>query len=176
MQIPEYKITLVPNGYSEATNSLEGIRMLPIILSTMTDPNDREFIHNLYVNNEKLLLSIALKIVPSLHDAEEVVQESLLKLIGKVATLQKLECCTLTAYVVLTVRNTAFNYMNKLKRHWAKTEEFDEVLLGEKVPSSLTNKSLSALCLKRFVGYYANLARTALALSTERIASGIMIE
>lgn len=26
--------------------------MLPIILSTMADPNDREFIHNLYVNNE----------------------------------------------------------------------------------------------------------------------------
>lgn len=42
--------------------------------------------------------------------------------------------------------------------------------------SIITNKSLSALCLKRFVGYYANLARTALALSTERVASGIMIK
>lgn len=123
--------------------------MLPIILSTMADPNDREFIHNLYVNNEKLLFSIALKIVPSLHDAEEVVQESLLKLIGKVATLQTLECCTLTAYVVLTVRNTAFNYMNKLKRHWAKTEEFDEVLLGEKVPSSLSLDELMIIAENR---------------------------
>ena len=71
--------------------------MLPIILSTMADSNDREFMHNLYVNNEKLLFSIALKIVPSLHDAEEVVQESVVKLMGKVATLQKLECCTLAA-------------------------------------------------------------------------------
>lgn len=123
--------------------------MLPIILSTMADPNDREFIHNLYVNNEKLLFSIALKIVPSLHDAEEVVQESLLKLIGKVATLQTLECCTLTAYVVLTLRNTAFNYMNKLKRHWAKTEEFDEVLLGEKVPSSLSLDELMIIAENR---------------------------
>lgn len=35
--------------------------MLPIILSTMADPNGREFMHNLYVNNEKLLFSIALK-------------------------------------------------------------------------------------------------------------------
>lgn len=123
--------------------------MFPILLSTMDDPDDRAFIHKLYVDNEKLFFSIALKIVPSLHDAEEVVQESLVKLIGKVATLQKLERCALTTYVVSTVRNTSFNYINKLNKHLAKVEEFDEELLGEKAPSGLSLDELMIIAENR---------------------------
>lgn len=123
--------------------------MLSIVLSTMDDPNDREFIQNLYVDNEKLFFAVALKIVPGLQEAEDVVQESLLKLIGKVATLQKLECCALTTYIVFTVRNTAFNHMKKLKRHWTKSEEFDEVMLDEKIQSGLSLDELMIIAENR---------------------------
>lgn len=123
--------------------------MLPIILSTVDDSGDREFIHKLYVDNENLFFSTALKVVPNLHDAEEVVQESLVKFISKVATLQRLERCALIAYVVSTVRNTALNYTKKLNKQRAKTEEFDEVLLGEKVPSSLSLDELMIIAENR---------------------------
>lgn len=123
--------------------------MFSIFLSTMDDPNDREFIHNLYMDNEKLLFAVALKIVPGLHEAEDVVQESLVKLIGKVATLQRLERCTLVAYVVSTVRNTAFNYMKKMNRQWANTEEFDEALMGDKMQPNLSFDELMIIAENR---------------------------
>lgn len=123
--------------------------MLPITFSTMDDPCAREFIHELYVDNENLFFSTALKIVPNLHDAEEIVQESLVKLIGKVATLQRLERCTLIAYVVSTVRNTALNYIKSLNKHRAKAEEFDEVLLGEKAHPDVSLDELMIIAENR---------------------------
>lgn len=123
--------------------------MLPIILSTMDDSGDREFMHKLYVDNENLFFSTALKVVPNLHDAEEVVQESLVKLIGKVATLQRLERCALIAYVVSTVRNTALNYTKKMNKQRAKAEEFDEALLGEKVHPGVSLDELMIIAENR---------------------------
>lgn len=123
--------------------------MFSIILSTLDDSDEREFMHRLYVDNEGLLFATALKIVPQQHDAEEVVQESLVRLIGKVATLQKLERCTLIAYVVSTVRNTAFNYMKKMNRQRANTEKFDETLVGDKVQPNLSFDELMIIAENR---------------------------
>lgn len=105
--------------------------MLAMMLSTLDSPDDRAFIHTLYQEYERLLFATALKIAPTFHDAEEIVQESLVRLIPKVATLRTLERCTLTAYIVSTVRNTAFNFVRKWNRQRAANEPLDEAHLED---------------------------------------------
>ena len=90
--------------------------MLPVIISTLDDPQDRNFIVQLYLEYEKLLFGTAWKFTSSHHDAEEIVQDSLVNLIKKVTTLKQLERCTLVAYIVSTVRNTAINHLRKAGR------------------------------------------------------------
>ena len=90
--------------------------MLPVIISTLDDPQDRNFIMQLYLEYEKLLFSTAWKFTSSHHDAEEIVQDSLERLIRKTSVLRQLERCTLVAYIVSTVRNTAINHLRKAGR------------------------------------------------------------
>ena len=103
--------------------------MLSMMLSAMDSPDDREFIRSLYEEYEKLLFATALKTAPTFHDAEEIVQESLVRLIPKAATLRGLERCTLTAYVVSTVRNTSFNLIRKRNRQRAATQPLEDAHL-----------------------------------------------
>ena len=57
--------------------------MLPIIISNLEDPKEREFMARLYEENEGLFFATALKYVSTHYDAEEIVQDSLVKLIKK---------------------------------------------------------------------------------------------
>lgn len=101
--------------------------MLPVIISTLDDPQDRNFIVQLYLEYEKLLFSTAWKFTSSHHDAEEIVQDSLERLIRKTSVLRQLERCTLVAYIVSTVRNTAINHLRKAGRiKLAETDIDDE--------------------------------------------------
>lgn len=101
--------------------------MLPIIISNLEDPNEREFMARLYEKNEGLFFATALKYVSTHYDAEEIVQDSLEKLIKKVTTLQRLERCTLVAYIVYTVRNTAINHLRKQSKERDRRVNFDEL-------------------------------------------------
>ena len=101
--------------------------MLPIIISNLEDPKEREFMARLYEENEGLFFATALKYVSTHYDAEEIVQDSLVKLIKKVNTLQRLERCTLVAYVVYTVRNTAINRLRKQSKERDRKVDFDEL-------------------------------------------------
>ena len=109
--------------------------MLPIIISTLDDPKERDFMAQLYEENERLLFATALKYASSSHDAEEIVQDSLIRLIRKISTLQSLECYTLTSYLVSTVRNTAINYMQKQSREHQRSAVYEEEAID--IPSSL---------------------------------------
>lgn len=100
--------------------------MLPVVIAAMDDPQDRDFLTQLYLEYEKLLFSTAWKFTASHHDAEEIVQSSLERLIKKVSTLRRLERCTLTAYIVSTVRNTAINYLRKAERIRLAETDIDE--------------------------------------------------
>lgn len=100
--------------------------MLPVIISTLDDPQDRNFIVQLYLEYEKLLFSTARKFTSSHHDAEEIVQDSLERLIRKTSVLRQLERCTLVAYIVSTVRNTAINYLRKAGRKKLTETDIDD--------------------------------------------------
>ncbi len=67
----------------------------------------------------------ALKFVSDQRAAEDIVHDAVVKLLEKEDTLRTLSCCTLTSYVVYTVRNTAVSHLRRQdvrKKHRVETE------------------------------------------------------
>ena len=73
--------------------------------------SDREFLLWLYQEFSRLMFYTAQKYLADPHSQEEVVQESLKKLIEKVAVLRRLKRPALAGYVRATVRNTAIDLL-----------------------------------------------------------------
>lgn len=98
------------------TNDKEGIGMLSIIASVLESPDDQERMREIYDHNEGLFYATALQYTSSRYDAEEIVQDSVVKLIKNYTTIRELHGCILAAYIVSTVRNTAINRLIKESR------------------------------------------------------------
>lgn len=78
--------------------------------------SDQEFILHIYRKLNRLMFYTANKYTVDCQYNEEVVQESIRKLIEKIPTLRGLSDAALTYYVVATVRNTAINLLKRQKR------------------------------------------------------------
>ena len=90
-------------------------------------PDDREYILRIYERFNRIMYSTARKYTSDLV-AEDIVQDAMVKLIPKVSRLRGLERCTLAAYIVYTVRNTAKNYLRSQSvksKHIVSTEPED---------------------------------------------------
>lgn len=80
-------------------------------LSAYSDTNsDEDYIVQLYLKYERLMFAAAKRAAPELPSSwEDIVQDSLEKLIRHEDTLRTLEERSLLAYISITVRNTALN-------------------------------------------------------------------
>lgn len=76
-------------------------------------PNDQEFITQIYQEFNRLMYFTARKYNSDPHQCEDVVQDSLRKLIEKVDTLRQLNRFTLASYIVVTVRHTAIDHLKQ---------------------------------------------------------------
>lgn len=96
--------------------------MTMLIFTTLESlsPDDQEYMLNVYEQFKRSMFNAAYKYTSNLHTAEDLVQDSLAKLIPKVSKLRELDGCTLSAYVVYTVRNTAKNHL----RHQAVKNQY----------------------------------------------------
>ena len=72
--------------------------MIPIIIMAIENENDREFMIRLYEKNKKLIYYTAQSIVRDKYIAEEIVQNTLVKLIENIEKTRQIECCVLPAY------------------------------------------------------------------------------
>lgn len=93
--------------------------MIALVYEGVQDPDDREFILKVYHDYKRLMYYTANKYCTNYHDCEEIVQDTILKLIHKVSLLRTLEEKALAAYVSVAVRNTAFS----LQRRRTKEEK-----------------------------------------------------
>ena len=84
--------------------------MLSFLL-TLHTVEEKRFMRDLYNEYKGLMLSTAKKYVVDHQAAEDIVQDSLVKLMQKIDVLLPLQCCTLAAYIVSTVRNTAIDHL-----------------------------------------------------------------
>ena len=102
--------------------------MFPLALMSAASPENQDFLYKLYQDYHLLMFATAGKYTSNAHDKEEIVQSSLVKLIENVDRLQKLECCTLSSFVVILTRNVAINYLkhlNVIQKHSYPLSEQD---------------------------------------------------
>lgn len=87
--------------------------MLAFIPSTPADPDDQEFILQIYREYARLMYRTVYQYVSDKADGDDLVQESVLKMVEKVSYIRSLSCCTLPSYIVSIVRNTAINHLKR---------------------------------------------------------------
>lgn len=107
--------------------------MISFTINSIENDSDREFITNLYKEFKYMMLSTARKYISNPEDQEDVVQESIIRLIGKADILRGKERCVLGAYVVYTVRNVAKNHLRHAaveKNHFDALDENAEYDAG----------------------------------------------
>ena len=85
--------------------------MIPFIISVIEDPDDRDYMEQLYIKHRKLMYSV-INDYASYSDADDILQTVLEKLINKIELLRTLDRYTLINYISTTCRNTAKNYVN----------------------------------------------------------------
>lgn len=86
--------------------------MLPVVLSAISDPDDRSFMENLYIDYHRLMYSEICKIIGE-DSAEDILQESLIKLTDKIQLLRSLDRPRRVNYIITTVRNMSKNHLRK---------------------------------------------------------------
>lgn len=100
--------------------------MISIICATVQDLSDRDFMLWLYKEFEGLMYATAQKYITIPDAVEDIVQESVVKLIAKVSLLRKKDRYTLVNYIIITVRHTAINHLKAKYKEQKYTTAFQE--------------------------------------------------
>jgi RNA polymerase sigma-70 factor (ECF subfamily) len=90
--------------------------MIALIASTVSDPDDRDYMLWLYNEFYRLMFAEARKYFDRQEDCEDVVQEGLLKLCNNVSKIRGKNRCIVAAYIVSMIRNTSITILKKRKR------------------------------------------------------------
>ena len=131
--------------------------MLIFFLETIENESDKDYILWLYNEFEKLMCSIAFKYTAVPQIAEDIVQDSVVKLINKVDTIRTMNKQVLAAYITSTVRNTSINRLKTLEYERKHVfEDSEDQLKTVAIDDSLDNfiqlsedlKSLSSIWTK----------------------------
>ena len=104
-----------------------------ILFAEMDNPSDREFMEQTYSAYYKKLFSVAKSYVSEDSAAEDVVQDSFVKLIPKVRLLRGFSRPQLRAYLLSTVRNTAITRAQKqsMERSMLHHGDLDDTLVDD---------------------------------------------
>lgn len=109
--------------------------MIPYIILAIENDSDRDFMSRLYVTYEKLMYSEVGKIAHDPWATEDIVQDTLVKLIDKIGLLRQLPSKKLINYIISASKNTAFNYLKRKENR--DVLAFDEIELQIKTEASL---------------------------------------
>ena len=91
--------------------------MIPHIILAIENPDEREFMTQLYTSYKRLMYSEISKITQNSWDTEDVLHSVIVKLINKVNYLQTLPRSRLVNYIISAAKNTALNHIRDNKRH-----------------------------------------------------------
>ena len=96
---------IAPQGFRQAYADFkrkDTVQMIPIVIMTIEDGSDREYITGLFLKNERGMYAMALKIVKEHHTACDMVSESCLKMIEKIGYLREISMQKQTPYIAST--------------------------------------------------------------------------
>jgi len=84
-----------------------------VLFATITDTDDRDFMMDLYKRHYGLVRSAILKVIRDTDHLEDLINDTFLKLIGRISVLRTLNCCKMAAYVVYTSRSISINFIRR---------------------------------------------------------------
>lgn len=87
--------------------------MIPYFILAIEDLDDRDFMTQLFLDFHRLMCHEARKIVKDDWIADDIVQDTLLKLIAKISLLRSLPQRRLVNYIISATKNTAYNFYRK---------------------------------------------------------------
>lgn len=105
--------------------------MVTLICTTIQEPDDREYILGIYKEFQNLMFYTAKKYINDQTICEDIVQDSILKLIEKIDMIRAKERCILAGYIVSIVRNVSINYLKREGIRKKHTVGFDEETIDE---------------------------------------------
>ncbi len=105
--------------------------MIASIIAAIDSVDDRAFMAQLYEDFWRLMFSAASGYCDQPADREDLVQESLIRLIGHVDTLRTLSRPAMASYIVVTVKNTCFTKLAREKRVFPECVSWEEHIQTE---------------------------------------------
>lgn len=97
---------------------------MPPSIKMMVDEDDREFMTQLFLKYRGVMFSEIYKILHNTVEAEDVLQEALIRLCDKVSLLRELDERKKINYVITTVKNQAKNHIRN--QHIVSVCPFDD--------------------------------------------------
>ena len=85
--------------------------MVMMVIATMESDDDKAFMLNLYNDYYGLVRKTVYNITRDADHAEDLTNDTFIKLIEKVSVIRTLDSCKLTAYAVYTSRSVAINFI-----------------------------------------------------------------
>lgn len=86
---------------------------LPFIISDTACDEDRSFMIDLYQSYHRMMFKTAYKYAKSRFDAEDIVQDAIVSLIGRIGFLRALDAPALCAYINKTVVNKGLMHIRR---------------------------------------------------------------
>ncbi len=85
-----------------------------VLFTTITDPDDGDFMTELYKDYYGLVRSAVRKITGDSIYVDDLVNDTFLRLISKLSVLRTLDHCRLATYLVYTSRSISINFIRRL--------------------------------------------------------------
>jgi RNA polymerase sigma-70 factor (ECF subfamily) len=85
--------------------------MIMMTIAALADDNDRAFMLDLYQDYYGLVRKTVYHITYDTDHIEDLINDTFLKLLGKISLLRTLENCKMAAYVIYTTRSVAINFI-----------------------------------------------------------------
>lgn len=110
--------------------------MIPYCILLIENDDDRDFMASLYLNYNRLMYDTIIKIVKKPHDAEDALQNVLVKLIDKIGLLRTRNRDQVVNYIISTCRTTALDLVRRdLPKNEVPLEDYEELPQADGSPS-----------------------------------------
>ena len=127
--------------------------MLFLALSTIENDDDKVFMLNLYEDYYALARSKIYQVMHGGDEVDDLVEDTFVKLLGKIPLLRTFDCCRIASYVVYTARSVAINFIRRrdIQRkygYYGEQEDMADELGGTEEPledSYLRKEEIEAL-------------------------------
>ena len=86
------------------------------LLATIPDEHQRSFMEELYFQYRSAMYGAAYSVMKHHHDTEDIIHDTLLKLMAKIPLLMSFDCFTLHSYIVISIRRTAIDVLRRRGR------------------------------------------------------------